>query len=106
MEYGAIIWDPHISKLEIVQRRSVRFVIGGYKTTSSVSVMMNEVHWQTLQERRAQPTAVMMFRIVNNLVDIPTTHLISSEDTVRNFGALCQDLHIPEVLLPRRDQDL
>ena len=90
MEYGSIIWDPHtannIGKLEMVQRRSARFVMGDYRTTSSVTAMMTELHWQTLQERRAQAKAIMMFRIVNSLVDIPPTHLIPAAVTIRGHS--------------------
>jgi hypothetical protein len=60
----------------MVLRKSARFVIGEYKTTSSVSAMMKELHWQALQERRVQAKVIMMFRIVDNLVNILTTHLI------------------------------
>ena len=90
MEYGSIIWDPHtannIGKLEMVQRRSARFVMGDYRTTSSVTAMMTDLHWQTLQERRAQAKAIMMFLIVNSLVDIPPTHLIPAAVTIRGHS--------------------
>ena len=79
VEYSSIIWDPltssNIRKLEMVQRRYARFVFGDYRTTSSVTEMVNQLQWTTLQERRAQAKAVMMFRIVNNLVDVPHTYL-------------------------------
>jgi hypothetical protein len=49
MEYRTIIWDPHtannIGKLKMVTRGSARFVMGNNETTSSVSVMINELHW-------------------------------------------------------------
>ena len=71
MEYGSIIWDPfttqNTNRLEMVQRRSARFVIGDYHTTSSVTTMLKNLNWNTLQERRAQTKAVMMYRIVNHL---------------------------------------
>ena len=90
MEYGSIIWDLHtnsnISKLEMVQRRSARFVMGDYHTTSSVTTMLTTLGWNTLQERRAQAKAVMMYRIVNNLVDIPRTYLIPAATTCRGHS--------------------
>ena len=57
----------YIYKLEMVQRRYARFVFGDYRTTSSVSAMINQLQWPTLQERRAQAKATMMYRIVYNL---------------------------------------
>ena len=84
MTWPCIIWDPHttqnINRLEMIQRRSARFVMGDYHTTSSVTTMLTNLDWNRLQERRAQAKAVMMFRIVNNLVDILTTYLIPRFD--------------------------
>ena len=79
-EYASVIWDPYttenISKLEMIQRRAARMVFSDYRTTSSVSVMINQLNWPTLQERRAQAKATMMYRIVYQLIDIPSTLLI------------------------------
>ncbi|KAK3090576.1 hypothetical protein FSP39_012808 [Pinctada imbricata] len=90
MEYGGIIWDPstahNINRLEMVQRRAARFVMGDYHTTSSVTTMMEQLGWRTLQERRAQAKAVMMFRIVNQLVDIPHTYLTPARVSVRGHS--------------------
>jgi hypothetical protein len=43
-------------------------------STQAVSAMLQQVHWQTLQSRRAYAQTVMMYRIVYNLVDIPAEH--------------------------------
>ena len=79
-EYSAVIWDPHtvenIRKLEMIQRRAARMVYADYQTTSSVSTMLNQLQWTTLQERRAQAKACMMYRVVNQLIDIPSQILV------------------------------
>ena len=79
VEYASVIWDPfteeNIKKLEMVQRRGARFFFGDYRRTSSVTTMLNQLQWTSLQERRAQTRTVMMYRIVYHLVDIPTTYL-------------------------------
>ena len=110
LNMGVSYGTPHtatiIGKLEMVQRISAEFVMGDYRTTISVTAMMNEHHWQTIQERRAQAKAIIMFRIVNSLVNIPPTHLIPAAVTIRGqpefLSALCQDLHLPAVLFPKR----
>ncbi len=80
MEYAAIIWDPftdaNIRKLEMVQRRSARMVYSDYRRTTSVTPMLHQLQWSTLQVRRAQMKVTIMYRIVHNLVDVPTTYLI------------------------------
>ena len=69
LEYACTLWDPHrltlrinIHRLEMVQHRYARFVIGDFHYTSSVSAMLTQVQWPTLKERRAQVKMVMMYR--------------------------------------------
>ena len=80
LEYACTVWDPstqeNITKLEKVQRRFARFVLNDYRWTSSVTPMIHKMHWQILQERRAQLKVAMMFRIMNSLVDIPRTYTV------------------------------
>ena len=46
-----------------------------HPNTSSVTPMLQQLQWPTLQERRAQAKVYMMYRIVYSLVDIPSSHL-------------------------------
>jgi hypothetical protein len=62
MEYACIIWDPVTQKiireLEMVQRRAARFVTGYFRTTSSVTRMLEAVQWTELQQRRKRATVI------------------------------------------------
>jgi hypothetical protein len=60
----------------MIQRRAARMVYADYQTTSSVSTMLNQLQWTTLQEGRAQAKACMMYRVVNQLIDIPSQILV------------------------------
>ena len=75
VEYAATVWDPHTTentkKVETVQRRAARFVTGDHRYTSSVTAMTESLSWETLQHRRQQAKAIMMFRIVHVMVAIP-----------------------------------
>ena len=55
-EYTATVWDPYLQKdvacLEKIQCRAARFVKSDYDRESSVSGMLAELNWDTLQERR------------------------------------------------------
>ena len=55
-EYAATVWDPYLQKdvacLEKIQRRAARFVKSDYDRESSVSGMLAELKWDTVQERR------------------------------------------------------
>ena len=80
MEYASVVWDPfteeNIRKLEMVQRRAARMVYANCRLTSSVTIMLQQLQWSTLQERRAQAKVIMVYRIVYSLVDIQADQLI------------------------------
>ena len=56
LEYSSAAWDAYtkdnVKKLEMVQRRAARYVLNRYHNTSSVSEMLQELQWDTLEERR------------------------------------------------------
>ena len=80
VKYSSTIWDPYtndnIHKIEMAQRRAARFVMSDFRRTNSVNQMLTKLQWTTLNERRAQTKCIMMYRIVNHLVDVPTVYLI------------------------------
>ena len=90
LEYTCTVWDPstqeNINKIEKVQRRFARFVLNDHQWTSSVTSMLKQLHWQTLQERRAQLKAAMMYRIMNSLVDIPGSYVVLASSTYRGHS--------------------
>ena len=75
LEYACQVWDPFTSqdtcKLESVQRRAARYDSNRYHNTSSPTEMINQLGWETLQQRRAKIRLVTMYKIINNLVEIP-----------------------------------
>ena len=72
IEYAAPVWDPYtqrnIYKIEMVQRRAARFVCGRYHNTSSVSEMLQDLNWPSLQQRREMLRLVLFYKIHHNLV--------------------------------------
>ena len=99
MEYACIIWDPvtekNIKELEIVQRRAARFVTGDYRTTSSVTQMLEALQWTELQQRRKRAKGIMIYRIVSHLVTIsPEPYIIPMDVALITRG------HDTRFLLP------
>lgn len=83
LEYCSSVWDPHskeaIYDIEMVQRRAARYVTGRYRRRSSVGEMLEELNWQTLEERRRTQRLSMMYKITHGLVAInPHEHMKSS----------------------------
>ena len=78
LDYASPIWDPHlkgdISSLERVNRRAARYVSGDYQRHSSVSSMMNNLGWSSLEDRRRDTRLALLYKIVNGDV------AVSSED--------------------------
>ena len=75
VEHAATAWAPSTDKandkIDMVQRRAARFVKNDYRRTNSVTEMMSNLGWDTLQKRRDLARLSMMYRIVHELVDIP-----------------------------------
>ena len=74
LEYGSVAWSPHLSKniaaIEKVQRRAVRFVCGDFFKRSSVSEMLADLNWSSLEERREANQLTYLYKIINNVVFI------------------------------------
>ena len=87
--YGSV-WDPytlkHINQLEMIQRRSARFVNADYRYSSSPSMMLEKLKWQSLEVRRKMARLSMFFKasqgnfaISLNKLQIPVRQSRSSE---------------------------
>ena len=74
LEYATTMWSPHtdldINKLESVQRRAARLVTRDYQYTSSVSSMLQDLNWRTLDQRRIDSRLVLLYKVTYDLVAI------------------------------------
>ena len=56
LEYASIAWNPVTKEnkkhIEMVQRRAARFVLGDYDRKLSVTNMLQNLNWSTLEQRR------------------------------------------------------
>lgn len=91
LEYACTTWDPYLkedkNRIEMVQRRAARYVVNRYHNTSSVTSMLEELKWPTLEERRQRARLVLMYKIVNGLVKIDATdRLVQPSRLSRNMG--------------------
>ena len=76
MEYASRVWDPYantnIKKIGMVQQHAARFVKGHYDRTSSLTAMLYEMGWDTLQKWRQQTKATMFYWMVYGLIYVPS----------------------------------
>ena len=93
LEYASSVWDPHtannINKLEMVQRRAARFTVNNWNRHASVTSMLDELGWPSLEARRKQGRLTMLFKISQGLVAIPTrSHLVPVTRATRHCHEL------------------
>ena len=74
-EYATTAWSQFTIKgincVEGIQRRAARFVCHDYRRDSSVSAMIDQLGWQSLQKRRVENDLLLFYKIHNKEVDIP-----------------------------------
>ena len=88
LEYASCTWDPRKigqeNRLEGIQRRAARFCVGNFKQNSSVTQMLADLKWETLETRRERNRLTMLFKIQKGMVGIPAdkyiTYLLTGEN--------------------------
>ena len=80
LEYACAIWSPYhqynIHLVETVQRCAARYVMNNFSSHASVSEMTTTLGWPTLEQRRKIFGTVMLYKIINNLVEVPTDGIL------------------------------
>jgi hypothetical protein len=93
LEYAATIWDPNIQSqidtIEMTQRRAARFVTRRYHNTSSVSNMLHQLQWPSLQQRRQNYKLTMLYKITRGMVAIDSDQYLTPrcQRTSRHFNS-------------------
>jgi len=78
------VWSLHTKancdKLEMVHENAVRYVFQDFSRYNSPTVIMSELEWMTLEQRRLMPTGrlVMMYRIQYGLIDVTSDYTTKS----------------------------
>ena len=82
IEYCCSIWDPFhqssIYKLEMIQHRAARFILNKpwrRNHRDSITEMLQSLSWLPLEERRKNARLVLLFKVLNNMIHIPTDYL-------------------------------
>ena len=73
LQYACSAWDPHYQKdkaaLERVQRKAARFVTGNYDRTTSVTEMLQDLQWDTLETMRRHARLSTIYKMCHGLLD-------------------------------------
>ena len=88
IEYCSSVWDPYLKKdiqeLEKVQRRGARFVLNDYHPRSSVSSLLKELGWDSLELRRKKGRIQMFAKILSKTIAIDSTLLEQADSRTRS----------------------
>lgn len=75
LEYASTVWDPHtkknITEIESVQRRAARFVNNCYDRHSSVTDLVKQLGWDTLEVRRKANRLTTFYKSVHGKIALP-----------------------------------
>lgn len=71
IEYACTVWDPVenlslINKIEMVQRKSVRWICNDWRYETSPTSLRRSLHLDTLEGRRSRTKLKMLFDIMSN----------------------------------------
>ena len=85
LEYSCSVWHPHKKsnkdKIEKVQRRAARFVSNNFRRKASVSEMLHEIGWQSLDGRRQDQRLVLFIKIINGFASVETEDILTPADS-------------------------
>ena len=85
LDYCSTIWSPYQRdqkhQVEMVQRRSARFVTNRYRNTSSVTDMLDYLGWESHETRRSKLQLIVLYKIVHGLIDIPPTDYLTQTNS-------------------------
>ena len=77
LEYCASVWSPYTAvgkrKIEMVLRRAARYATNCYQNTSSVTDMLQDLDWESLESRRVKIQLTLLIKVIQDLVDIPAS---------------------------------
>ena len=81
LEYASSVWDPHttvnIRRLKSVQRRAARFCLNdSFSCYTSVTSMLSTLNLPSLQSRRKTAKLIILYKIINGDLHIPSNSLI------------------------------
>ena len=78
----------------MIQRKAARFVFSDYSQYSSVTAMLSQLDWQSLERRRDDSILVMFHKAINQYVDIPCDHILRKAPSI-TCSSNKKFLHLP-----------
>ena len=104
LEYCATVWSPYTTsgklRIEMVQRRAARYATNRYHNTSSVTDMLQDPDWESQVSRRVKIQLTLLFKVIQDLVDIYQPQLISRLLILRQESITRKNLRFHQSQMP------
>ena len=89
LEYASAVWDPNhkkrISKIEQVQRAAACLTVNNFEQKASVTEMVKNLGWRTLEQRRADARLCLFYKVVYDLVAVPLPGYIQYSNRISRY---------------------
>ena len=73
--------------LERVQRKAARFCSKNYSPTTSVTNMIKDLEWESLENRRKNTRLGLLWKFSHNLIDVSTDKFLQLSTETRTRGS-------------------
>ena len=82
VEYACTVWDPNPGSgqshdLEMVQHRAARFTLNRYGREDSVTQMLSELEWPTLECRRQVARLTLFYKMYCNIIPLDVSTVVT-----------------------------
>ena len=89
LEYVAPVRDPYTKEktlqLEKIQRRAARWTTSNYDYRSSVTSMLDQLSWRTLEQRRADARLCLFYKMIHGIVAVPLPDYVQPTHRVSRY---------------------
>ena len=97
LEYANTVWSSYtkkdIAKIERVKRQSAHFIMADYSHHSSVTIMLTNLKLPSLEHRRTISSLILFYKIIHNLINIPSSDLIPITPCTRGHHQRFQHIY-------------
>jgi len=92
IDYACIVWSPYtrhnINQVEMVQQQAARFVTNNFSRYESVTCVLHNLGWTSLEYRRKELHALTLYKIFYNLIEVNTADILIPTTRVTRGNSL------------------
>ena len=83
--FGILTQRKKTLQLEKIQRRAARWTTSNYDYRSSVTSMLDQLSWRTLEQRRADARLCLFYKMIHGIVAVPLPDYVQPTHRVSRY---------------------